>query len=182
MYAIIDIETGGFSVKKNGICEVAIGLYFRDGNLISSFHSLIKPYDRPDEENPNELASYKDDAMAVNEIKVFDLFFGLNLDKVLEATELIASKASVIYAHNSSFDYGFLNHYIEFNNLDLPNLRSKSKWKCTKELAKESGKFQSNKLQDIAKELRISTIGNHRAMKDVEILNEVIKLMNWHNE
>lgn len=178
MYAIIDIETGGFSVKKNAICEVAIGVYSDNGSLVSSFHSFIEPYLRPDPENPNELASYKDDAMAVNRITMEQINSGINLETVLAILDSLACKVQTIYAHNSSFDFGYIDHYVKHNYMGLVNLTQKSKWKCTKELAK--GNFQSTKLQDIAKELGISTEGNHRAMKDVEILNEVIIKMKWN--
>lgn len=73
MRAFLDIETGGFSTTKNGICEIALTVVDDDLTPIETFHALIKPYTRADD--TDELVSYKDDAMAIN---------GLTVEKLIE--------------------------------------------------------------------------------------------------
>lgn len=67
---VLDIETGGFSITKNGVCEISIIAINQNNEVIDQFYCLIKPYKRPDSD---DLVSYKDDAMAVNGILVSDL-------------------------------------------------------------------------------------------------------------
>ncbi len=68
MIAFIDIETGGFSIEKNGVCEIFTVVIPETPDMTNiDYHCLIKPYKRP---NSDELVSYKNDAMAVNGIKV----------------------------------------------------------------------------------------------------------------
>ena len=65
MIGFYDMETGGWSIDKNGICEIAMIAYDQENNkVVGEFHSFIKPYTRG--EDTDELVSYKPDAMAVN--------------------------------------------------------------------------------------------------------------------
>jgi len=75
MKAVIDIETGGFSKEKNGICEIGIIAVDENNIETGSLNVLINPYTRPLEfqEEPNQLVSYKDDAMAVHGITLDEL-------------------------------------------------------------------------------------------------------------
>ena len=67
MKAFLDIETGGFSITKNGICEIAIIVVDDELNQVARLHQLIKPYKRVvDGVESNELVSYKDDVMKIN--------------------------------------------------------------------------------------------------------------------
>lgn len=70
MKAFLDLETGGFSVTKNGVCEIAAVATNSNLEEVDFFHCLIKPYMRDDFD---ELVSYKDDAMAVNGLTVEEL-------------------------------------------------------------------------------------------------------------
>ncbi|WP_027381863.1 3'-5' exonuclease [Epilithonimonas caeni] len=114
MKAFLDIETGGFSINKNGVCEIAVVI--TDNNLVpvEEFHSLIKPYLR---ECGTELVSYKDDSMAVNGITIEDLETkGRDVCDVIYDIVLLLKLHSqtekiVLVGHNSTiFDIPRIQH------------------------------------------------------------------------
>ena len=61
MKGFIDIETSGFSITKNAVCEIALIAVNDNHEIVDTFHSLILPYKR---EDSDELCSYKDDLHA----------------------------------------------------------------------------------------------------------------------
>lgn len=93
MKGFIDTETGGFSIDKNGVCEIAIIAVNDNHEVVDTFCRLIKPYTRSSE--TDELVSYKDDAMAVN---------GLSVEKLIaegtEVLEVITALHDFIVKHN----------------------------------------------------------------------------------
>lgn len=92
MKGFLDIETGGFSISKNGVCEIALIAVNENNEVVDTFCTLIQPYKR---EDSDELVSYKDDAMAVN---------GLTVEKLIaegiEVVEAITELNDFLIKHN----------------------------------------------------------------------------------
>ncbi|WDF45262.1 3'-5' exonuclease [Chryseobacterium sp. KACC 21268] len=102
MKAFLDIETGGFSLSKNGVCEIAVVITDNSLVPVAEYQSLIKPYYR---ECGIELVSYKDDAMGVNGISISDLESkGLDIcDVIGNVIDLLKNhNTEIIIGHNSS--------------------------------------------------------------------------------
>ena len=125
MKGILDIETGGFSITKNGVCEIALLAVNEKNEIVDTFHVLIKPYTR--ESGSDELVSYKDDAMGVNGLTVEQL-----IEKGIEVYEAMMDLKNfittygieTIIGHNSNaFDVPrveyLLNRFIGFSIINL---------------------------------------------------------------
>ncbi len=118
-YAIIDIETGGFSKEKNGICEIAVLIVNSSLNVEEEFTTLIKPYKREPQfigEDGNEFVSYKESAMQVNGIDLDEME-----EKGLEAEEVGVAILNIlknwdidtIVGHNvKSFDKRWVEYFM----------------------------------------------------------------------
>ena len=164
--AILDIETGGFSTTKNGVCEIALLIVSDDLLEVISEHCwLIKPYTRADD--TDELVSYKDDAMEVHGITLEELENdGLNVINVCEGLLrfLDVHEVSTILGHNvKAFDIPKVEHLTtRFLGKDF-NEYSKV---CTLQLAKQHLNSKSNKLEDLCTEYGIASVNSHRALSD----------------
>lgn len=163
---ILDIETGGFSTTKNGVCEIALLIVNQELKEIISEHVwLIKPYTRADD--TDELVSYKDDAMAVHGITIENLQDnGLDVKAVCAGFLSVLQDENVktIMGHNvKAFDIPKVEHLtIRFLNTSLNDFLKI----CTLELSRKHFSFNSNKLEDLCVELGINKIESHRALSD----------------
>jgi len=170
MKAFLDIETGGFSITKNGICEIALTVVDEEYKVVDTFHSLIKPYTRLDENgNPSEeLVSYKDDAMDVNGLTVERL-----IEEGLEVEEVVANlidficlnKVKTIIGHNSNaFDIPRVDYLLKrFSNGSLNGSNTED----TMKIAKEKLKLPSYKLESLCAHFGIVITDQHTAKGDV---------------
>ena len=94
MIGFIDIETGGYSITKNGVCEIAMIVVDEESNkIVDSIEFFIKPYKREDSE---ELVYYKEDAMLVNGIMLQQLESGLNVTDAMEMLYMFIQKKQCI--------------------------------------------------------------------------------------
>ncbi|HAT81019.1 MAG TPA: hypothetical protein DCS17_06410 [Flavobacterium sp.] len=174
MRAVIDIETGGFSITKNGVCEIAAIVIDENYNEISSFHRYIKPYLRPDSD---ELVSYKDDAMAVNGIKMSDIENGEEVEiVVLDLNNfLIENKVNTIVGHNSNlFDIPrILYLFKRFIYVDA--VLPVEKYIDTIELAKKKINLKNYNLPFLCEYFKIDNSNKHTATGDCESTIELLK-------
>jgi len=173
---ILDIETGGFSTTKNGVCEIALLIVSNDLSQIISEHTwLIKPYTRADD--TDELVSYKDDAMAVHGIKLEELEEkGLNVKAVCAGFLSVLKDHDVInlMGHNiNAFDVPKVEHLTtRFLGISLSDY-SKI---CTLKLSR-SLNCKSNKLQDLCSEFNITSKDSHRVLSDCYSTLELARML-----
>lgn len=164
--AILDIETGGFSTTKNGVCEIALLIVSEDFSEVISEHSwLIKPYTRADD--TDEMVSYKDDAMSVHGITLEELENeGLDVKKVCSGFLSVLDDFNVktLLGHNvKAFDIPKVEHLtIRFLGKDFSAFEKI----CTLQLSKQHLSSKSNKLGDLCEEYSIEQVNSHRALSD----------------
>ncbi len=149
MYAIIDIETTGGNFKNGKITEIAI--YVHDGKkVIDEFITLI---------NPEQIIPYYisqltgiTNEMVSNSPKFYEI-----AKKIVEITN-----DCVFVAHNSSFDYGFIQ--AEFKSLGFEFKRDTL---CTVKLSRKLlPGLQSYSLGNISQNYGIENNARHRASGD----------------
>ena len=176
MKAIIDLETGGFSITKNGICEIGILIVNDALEVVHERSFLIKPYTRADSE---ELVSYKEEAMKVNGISMEEIENGEDVEKVI---------AEIINLFCTYGVEGLIGHNLR--NFDLPRIKYLFErfWKCTVldsfeiidtlELCRENLSLDCNKLQSICEHFEIVNNSLHRALGDCYATLEVYRRLN----
>lgn len=172
-YAIIDIETGGFSKEKNAICEIGliiIGPYFAE---LARYEAIIKPYKRI---GSDELASYKFDAMQVNNILMKDIEAGKELKVVLhELIDILEQfDARIFVGHNASnFDFKWIDYLIE-NHSDKPFdfTECLDTMKMAKMLLPS---LPSHSLKSVCSHFGVVNNNAHRAIGDVEATLGILK-------
>lgn len=151
MFSIIDIETTGGSFRQAKITEIAILLH--DGNKITdSFETLI---------NPGIAIPWFitrltgiDDSMVKNAPRFHEV-----ARKIVELTE-----DRILVAHNSKFDYGFLQH--EFHTLGYKFLRN-TFCTCTVSRKLFPG-LRSYGLDNLSRHFNIENRSRHRAAGDAK--------------
>ena len=112
-YAIIDIETGGFSKEKNAICEIAVIIIDDFHNELARYEAIIKPYRRVRSE---ELASYQFEAMQCHNITMEEIENGKDIETVIEELTSILEiyNATTFIGHNAkAFDFKWVSFLIE---------------------------------------------------------------------
>lgn len=162
MHAILDLETGGFSKQKNGLCEVAVLIVNKNYEIIDHYTSLIKPYKRPDSD---ELVSYKDGAMEVNGINRELLDFAPEARTVSTVLEGLfrGNGIKTIVAHNANFDQAWIEYFLERFGTGFKFENTI----CTLELAREQNlPVENNKLSTLLEYFGIVNEEEHRAFGD----------------
>jgi len=164
-YCVFDLETTGFKPGIDRITEIAIAKV-KDGKIIEEFSTFVNP-ERPIPKLVQEL-THITDVMVENAPKIDEV-----LPKFIEFT-----KGSVLVAHNSSFDLGFITHFAREYNLKVENMAIDT-LAISRELYEH---YENHKLGTIALNMGISLEGAHRAINDVrattEIFNQMIKDIN----
>lgn len=173
MKAFLDLETGGFSITKNGVCEIAMIITDNRLNVLHEFHTLIKPYRR---EDSAELVSYKPDAMAVNGISINDLCNkGREVSHVTrEIKELIHNwNVVTLIGHNSiAFDVPRLEYLL---NRFQSRTINKMLHIDTLSLAKNRYKLDSYSLENLCSYFGIVNEKAHSALSDARATLELYK-------
>jgi len=171
MKAILDIETGGFSITKNGICEIGILIINDAFETVEERSFIIQPYTRPDSE---ELVSYKEDAMSVNGISMEEIENGEIVTLVCEALckMLMDHRVKTLIGHNlRKFDFPRLEYLIDrFTQHDFS-----FEIEDTLELCRENLNLSCNKLGSICDHFGIDNSNSHRALGDCKATLEVYK-------
>ena len=177
MKGILDIETGGFSITKNGVCEIALLAVNHDNEILATFHTLIKPYTR--EAGSDEFVSYKDDAMAINGLTVEQLI--VEGVEVIEAmlnlkNFIITHGIETIVGHNSNvFDVPRVDYLLNrFANFGIALLAKQD----TLLMAKSQHKLPSYKLGDLCEHFGIINSDNHTAKGDATATLELFLILN----
>lgn len=176
MKAIIDIETGGFSKEKNGICEIGMLIIDDQYRVIGQYSALIKPYQR---KNTQELVSYQDKAMAVHGITMDMLNdSGMNPYDVVECIEVLISMygIDVFIGHSiDKFDKPWINYFFKmYTCMANQILNTEDTLTMAKELLPG---LTSHSLPNLCKHFGITNHSSHRAMGDCMATLEVYKIL-----
>lgn len=177
MKGILDIETGGFSITKNGVCEIALLAVNHNNEIVGTFHRLIKPYTR--EAGSDELVSYKEDAMAINGHTVERLIEeGVEVDEaMLDLKNFILSYGiEIIIGHNSNaFDVPRVDYLLNrFANFGISLLQKQD----TMLMAKEKHRLPSYKLEALCEHFGIVNTDSHTALGDTKATLELFIILN----
>jgi len=175
MKAVIDVETGGFSTTKNGICEIGIIFLDNDLNVIGEYEALIAPYTRADD--TKEMVSYKEDAMNVNGISLWELEFkGICVKTVCrDLSDLLEYyDTKYLIGHNVKFDHSKVDYLFERFNKDNLKMELIDTIKLTREKYKG---LKSYSLPNLCKHFNIQNKQEHRAIGDCKATLELYKLV-----
>jgi len=172
MYAILDIETGGFSITKNGICEIGMIAIDESFNEIDRLQFYIKPYLRDD---LSELVSYKEDAMLVNGITIDQLENGIDIELACEkiVSFLNDNKIERLIGHNSDvFDIPRIEYILNrFKGLSISAYTKHD----TMKMSKSAYNLTSYSLENLCSEFMITNKNSHSAIGDCEVTLEIFK-------
>lgn len=175
MKAFLDLETGGFSITKNGICEISLIAVDENLQVVDSFYCLIKPYTR---ENSEELVSYKWDSMKVN---------GLTIDKLIEEGDIVENAIlqlfnfiiyndiDIIIGHNSiRFDFPRIKYLLKrFMGYNIDHIKQED----TMIIAKRKLHLNSYALENLCFHFDIKNTEAHTAEGDVLTTIEIYKAL-----
>jgi DNA polymerase-3 subunit epsilon len=160
LYAVIDIETNGGSLRNAKITEIAIFLY--DGyKVVDSFVSLVNP--------ETTIPPFITRLTGISEEMVADAPKFYEIAKnVVKLTE-----NAIFVAHSVSFDYNIIRS--EFRKLGYDYKREQL---CTVKLSRKLMPLQpSYSLGKLCDSLNIEINGRHRAGGDAEATVELFKLL-----
>ena len=155
-FVVFDIETTGFSPKKNKIIEIG-AVKVTDGKITDRFSSFVNP-DVPIPFDIEKLTGIND-SMVLPYPKI-DVILPQFLDFVGDA---------VLVAHNASFDVGFISHFAEEQGLPF-NPTVLDTVTIARLLLPNLNRF---KLDTVAKALNISLANHHRAVDDAGATAEI---------
>ncbi len=155
-FVVFDLETTGFSPKKDCIIEIG-AVKIQNKKVVDKFSSFIDP-ERPIPYEIKRLTGITDKDVrgsgTINEV----------LPKFLDFC-----KDSVLVAHNAEFDMGFINQ--KASNLGIKlNKTSIDTVALARVLVP---KLKSAKLNTIAKHFNISLENHHRAVDDAQATTEI---------
>lgn len=159
MFAIVDIETTGGSPKQAAITEICILRY--DGEkLVDRFQTLIQP--------EQAIPSYITALTGITDAMVAD---APRFDEVAEAIYHRLQDA-VFVAHNASFDYSFLYHFLQ---------QAGWNWRAKKLCTVRTGRklfpgLPSYSLGNLCQSLGIALSDRHRAFGDAEATLTLLQL------
>ncbi|GIZ08366.1 3'-5' exonuclease [Flavobacterium sp. UMI-01] len=177
MKGILDIETGGFSITKNGVCEICLLAVNQDNEIVDTFHTFIKPYTR--EDGSDELVSYKDDAMAINGLTVDRLIEeGVEVVEAMQNLKnfIITHGIEVVIGHNSNaFDIPRVDYLLNrFANFGIDLLAKLD----TMLMAKSKHKLPSYKLEALCEHFGIINDDAHTAFGDTKATLKLFVILN----
>lgn len=159
-YIVLDIETTGLSPVDNDIIEIA-AIEIKNGSIVNKFDTLINPgYCIP---------SFITGLTGITNQMVCTAPF-IN-DVIPNLVDFVGDLP--IIAHNASFDMRFISSNCKkcgfcINNEVIDTL------KVSRQLYPD---FSSHKLDVIANNLGVNVENAHRAMADVEVLNDIFNIM-----
>ncbi|MGC5627716.1 exonuclease domain-containing protein [Georgenia sp. Z1344] len=157
-YAVIDLETTGFSHRNDRIIEIAVVHLDDDGRREAEFETLINPM--------RDLGPQH-----IHGIRASDARLAPELHAVVPTiVDLLAGRTLV--AHNAGFDVPFLA--AQLARIDVPVALSTSGALCTKVLA---GTFLAGvrpSLESYCDEYGIAIDGHHRALADARATADLL--------
>ena len=160
-YTVLDLETTGFEPQFDNIIEIA-ALRVRNGEIVDSFSTLVRPYDEIDE-FITELTGITNDMLSVAPTPE-DIFPSVR--------EFIGE--DIIVGHNVNFDINFLYDWFEiilkepFTNdfIDIMRIARKA-----------LPELQHHRLEDVATAFRVSPNVFHRALDDCQTTFECFRAL-----
>lgn len=178
-FTVIDIETTGLDPRYDDIIEIG-AIKVRDNTITDTFESLIKPegYYYEDDDG-NELFEYVDDFITnltgiTNEMLETAPDVKLVLPKFIDFI-----KDDILIGHNVNFDINFLYDSLEDNLQHIFNNDFIDLMRISRKLYPE---FKNHKLKTVAKNLKVNTNKNHRALRDCSITLECFNIATCHIE
>jgi DNA polymerase-3 subunit epsilon len=156
-YVVLDIETTGLSPGRHGITELYAARTDGFGNKKKEFHSLINP--------GHPIPSFITSLTGITNAMVAD---APPATKIIRDFAKFLPENAILVGHNLRFDLSFLEYerrkalHSSFSNDTL----------CTLLLARRvfsPDPLPSYRLGVLANHLQISSLGAHRAQKDVEM-------------
>ena len=155
-YVVFDIETTGLSSRNDKITEIG-AVKISNGSIVDTYNQLIDP-EVPIPEKIVELTGITDE-MLKDKPKI---------DSVIREFYDF-SKDSVLVAHNSDFDMGFIRREYESNSLPLNN-----NVLDTLELARVLlPELKNHRLNTLAKEFGVDLTNHHRAVDDARATAQI---------
>jgi len=148
-YVVFDLETTGFSNRNDAITEIG-AIKVENGEIVEGFSQLINP-ERPIPEKIQKLTGITNE-MVLDKPTISEV-----LPKFLDFC-----KDSILVAHNSDFDTGFVREKASENNL-LYDFDAIDTVILSRLLMPD---LKNHKLNTIAKELNVSLENHHRAVDD----------------
>lgn len=178
----LDIETGGYSKKKNAICE--IGFVYADKNLkeLNSEGWIIAPYERCKsvQETEGQLCSYKDDAMVIHGITMEEIENGTPAEDVAGFVyEKLTHYSVKVVTHNGKvFDGPRLIDFLERFGFTV-QIMIIDTLPMAKELVKD---VENYKLPTLLKYFGIENKEEHRAVGDagatLQLFGKLLEIKN----
>lgn len=155
-FAVIDVETTGFSPQYNRITEIGI-VKIRNGEIAEEYQQLVNP----EQFIPPGITSLTG---ITNELVLdkpkFEDIAGDVLSFIFSGNERV-----VLGGHNVRFDYGFLNSSLRragYNQLTIPSV-------CSARLARRLNRSLASKsLSSLKRFYNIFTRRKHRALDDAK--------------
>ncbi len=155
-YVVFDIETTGLSAINDMITEIG-ALKIVDGDIVDSYSQLINP-ERPIPEFITKLTGITDE-MVKDKPTIKDV--------IGDFYEFIDN--SILVAHNSTFDIGFIREKIKLIDVELNNPVID-----TLELSRAVfSELKNHKLNTLAKHLSVNLDNHHRAVDDAKATAEI---------
>lgn len=151
-FIVFDLETTGFSSKKNNIIEIG-AVKISNGKIVDRFSSYVNPRE-PIPFHIEKLTGIKDDTVA----------FAQPIEEVLPSF-LDFCQDGIMVAHNSDFDMSFILHNCSKFAFHPPSKTVIDTVALARVLLPQLKKY---KLDAVAKELRIQLTNHHRAVDDAE--------------
>lgn len=165
-YVVFDIETTNLSVRNGELLEIG-AVRVRNGQILDSYHSLIRPADDIPKEiteltgiTNEDVENARDEAVVLQEFLDF------------------IGKDSILVAHNAEFDYNFIRkrakdilleeiNYIYFDTLSF---------------LRKNMTMKSYTLDKVVKKFKIESFDHHRADEDArvtaQIFLKILEIMN----
>lgn len=154
-FAVVDVETTGFSAQRERIVEIAIVRLDATG-VISTWSTLINP-DRPT------------GPVHIHGIRPSDVVSAPRFAEVLdEIAQQLAG--AVVVAHNASFDISFLNNEFARAGVQAPSWPTL----CTMQLSKKSHPNHPATLAETCRRLNIEAGEAHTALGDATATAQVL--------
>ena len=156
-YIVFDIETTGLDSKFDEIIEIG-AIKVKNGEVINTFNSLIKPQ--------QEINEFITALTGITNEMVAD---APNIEEVLpQFLNYICH--DILIGHNVNFDINFVYDWSLFLGLSPLTNNFIDTMRIGRRLLPELG---HHRLIDLAKNFKVDIEGNHRALKDVYITNDV---------
>lgn len=166
-FIVFDIETTGLSKEKNKITEIG-AVKIKNGKITEFFSTFINPEIHIPEEI-TKLTNITDD-MVKDAPKIDEV-----LPKFLDFCG-----DSVLVAHNSAFDVGFIKAKIKELNMKKIYNTSLDTVELSKMLLPQ---LKNNRLETVCEALKVSLEGHHRAVNDAQATAECfIKMIDMLKE